>query len=65
MFWAPNGLHEIPEKRFEFPIIWIGKSTVAFLTGRSWRVVTSWYTDRTQNKDFDAVSQTDLSVKAL
>ena len=57
LFWAPNGLHELPEKRFEFPIILLGKSTVAFLTGLSWRVLTSWYTDRAQNKDFDAVSQ--------
>ena len=36
LLWAPNGLHQLPEKRFEFPIILIGKSTVAFLTGRSW-----------------------------
>ena len=61
LFWAPNGLRELPEKRFEFPIILIGKSTVAFLTGRSWRVLTSWYTDRAENKDFDAVSQKDLT----
>ena len=54
LFWAPNGLHELP-------FILIGKLTIAFLTGRLWRVVTSWYTDRAQNKDFDAVSQTDLT----
>ena len=59
LFWAPNGLPELPEKRFEFPIILIGKSTVAFLTGRSLRVLTSWYTDRARN--FDAVSPTDLT----
>ena len=35
------------------------KSTVAFLTGRSLRVLTSWYTDRARN--FDAVSPTDLT----
>ena len=54
LFWAPSGLHELP-------FILIGKLTIAFLTGRLWRVVTSWYTDRAQNKDFDAVSQMDLT----
>ena len=44
LFWAPNGLNELPEVRFEFPFILIGKSTMAFLTGQSWRVLKSWYT---------------------
>ena len=30
LFWAPNGLNELPEVRFEFPFILIGKSTMAF-----------------------------------
>ena len=25
LFWAPNGLNELPEMRFEFPLILIGK----------------------------------------
>ena len=37
---------------------------MAFLTGQSWRVFKSLYTSGTQNKDFDAVSQTD-STKSL
>ena len=40
LFWAPNGLNELPE----FPFNLIGKSTMAFLTGQSWRVLKSWYT---------------------
>ena len=32
LFWAPNGLDELPEKRFDFPFILIGKLTMAFLT---------------------------------
>jgi len=30
--------------RFEFPFNLIGKSTMTFLTGQSWRVLKSWYT---------------------
>ena len=30
--------------RFEFPFNLIGKSTVAFLTGQSWRALKSWFT---------------------
>ena len=36
--WAPNGLNEFPEVRYEFPFNLIGKSTMTFLTGQSWRV---------------------------
>ena len=32
MFWAPNGLNELSQVRFELPFILIGKSTMAFLT---------------------------------
>ena len=45
----------------EFPFNLIGKSTMAFLTGQSWRIPKSWYTGGAQNKDFGAVSQTDLT----
>ena len=31
MFWAPNGLDELPEVSFEFLFSGIGKSTMAFL----------------------------------
>ena len=44
LFWAPSGLNELPEMGFEFPFILIGKSTMAFLTGQSWRVLKSLYT---------------------
>ena len=33
LFWAPNGLNELPEVSLEFPFILIGKLTIAFLTG--------------------------------
>ena len=32
------------EVHFEFCFILIGKLTMAFLTGQSWRVFQSWYT---------------------
>ena len=56
LFWTPNGFNELPEVHFEFPFILIGKLTMAFLTGQSWRVLKSWYTGGAQNKDFGAVS---------
>ena len=30
LFWAPNGLNELPEIRFEFPFKLIGELTIAF-----------------------------------
>ena len=43
LFWVPhNGLSELPEKHFKFPFIFIGKWTMAFLTGQSWNVLKSW-----------------------
>ena len=42
-----NGLNQLPEERFEFPFNLIGKSTMAFLTGQSWRVLKSWSTGGT------------------
>ena len=44
MFWAPNGLNELPEVRVEFPFILIGKSAMASITGQSWHVLKSGYT---------------------
>ena len=38
--------------RFEFPFILIDKLTTAFLTGQSWRVLKSWYTDGGQEQGF-------------
>ena len=43
-FSVPNGLNELTELGFELPFILIGKSTMAFLTGQSWRLLKSWYT---------------------
>ena len=44
LFWAPNGLNELPEVCCKFPFILIGQSIMAFLTVQSWRVLKSWYT---------------------
>ena len=43
LFWAPNGLNELLEIRFEFPFRLIGKLTMAFSRGQSWHVLKSWY----------------------
>ena len=59
--WAPNGLNELPEVRFEFLFILIGKSTMAFSTGQSWRVLNLGTRVGVQNKDFGDVSQTELT----
>ena len=43
-FWASNGHNKfIPEMHSEFLFLLIGKSTMAFLTGQSWRLLKSWY----------------------
>ena len=34
----------------------------AFLTGQSWGILKSWYTDGGQNKDSGIVSKTDLTI---
>ena len=39
-----DGLSELPEVNFEFPFTLIGKSTMAFLTDQSRRILKSWYT---------------------
>ena len=49
MFWTPNGLNELPEVRFEFPFNLIGAYSNL---GTQLEV---------QNKDFGAVSQTELT----
>ena len=43
LFWTPFGLNELSKMRLESPFNLIGKSTMAFLTGQSWRVFKSWY----------------------
>ena len=49
---ALNGLNLLPEMRFEFLFILIGKSTMAFLTGQSWRVLKSWCTGGSLEEGF-------------
>ena len=44
LFWAPNGLNELLEVRFQFPFMLIGILAMAFSTGQSWHVLKSWYT---------------------
>ena len=41
LFWALNGLNELPEMHIEFTFNLIGKLTIAFLMGQSWRVLKS------------------------
>ena len=43
MVWIPNGLNKLPKVHFKFCFIFVGKSTMAFLTGQSWRILKSWY----------------------
>ena len=38
LFWAPNGVNELPEMRFAFPLVLTGQWAMAFLTGQSWRL---------------------------
>ena len=40
--FSENLLSELPEKHFKFPFIFIGKWTMAFLTGQSWNILKSW-----------------------
>ena len=49
-----------PEKLFELPLKVIGKLKMAFLTGRSWRVIKSQM--RVQNEIFGAVSQAESQI---
>ena len=35
LLWAPDRLNKLLEVYFEFPVILIGKSTIAFLTSQS------------------------------
>ena len=35
LFWAPNGLNELPEMRFEFPLILIGPKRTKWTTGNA------------------------------
>lgn len=35
LFWNQNGLNQLPEERFQFPLNLIVKSTMAILTSQS------------------------------
>ena len=50
--------HPTEERTMGTRLVLSRKSTMAFLTGQSWRVVKSWYGWGPQNKDFGAVAQT-------
>ena len=52
LFRASSGFNEVPEVRFVFPFILIGQSTMAFLTGQSWRVLRFWYTGWSSEQGF-------------
>ena len=41
LFWPPTGFNELSEVRVKLPFILIGKSTIAFFKGQSWRVLNS------------------------
>ena len=56
-----RSLNKLPESAFRISFFLIGKSTMAFLKGQSCCVLKSGYTGGAQNKDFGAVSQTDLT----
>ena len=43
MVWVPNGLNKLPKVHFKFCFIFVGKLTMAFLTGQSQRLLKSWY----------------------
>ena len=65
MFWTPNGLNELPEVRFEFPFNLIGdhdKQIKGLLKLANRGVYSNLGTQlEVQNKDFGAVSQTELT----
>ena len=61
LFWAPTGLNELREERFEFLFILIGQSTMTFLTGQSGVYSNTGTQVGVHNKDFGAVSWTDLT----
>ena len=52
LFWALNGLNELPEMRFKFVFSLIGKLTMSFLKGQSWRVLKSGYTGGAPEQEF-------------
>ena len=65
--WTPSGLNELPEVHFEFPFNLIGdhdktKKGLFYLANRGAYKLKSGYTQlEVQNKDFGAVSQTELT----
>ena len=54
LFWPPTGFNELSEVRVKLPFILIGKSTMVFFKGQSWRVLKSWWRPK-------AVFQTSLT----
>ena len=63
LFWASNGLNELPEVSFEFPFTLIGKSEMAFF----YQVNHGAYSNPgtqvgAKNMDFGAVSQTTITT---
>ena len=64
MFWAPNGLNELPEVRFEFPFNLIGdhdKQNKGLFKLANRGAYSNLGTQlEVQSKDFGAVSQTEL-----
>ena len=52
LFWAPNGVNELPEVRFEFPSMLIGIMIMTYLNGQSRRVIKSWYIGGGQEQRF-------------
>ena len=61
LFWAPTGLNELREERFEFLFILIGQSTMTFLTGQSGVYLNTGTQVGVHIKDFGAASWTDLT----
>ena len=57
LFWAPNGLNELLEMRFEFPFNLIGKLTIAFFKQANYGAYLNSGTQvGAQNKNLGAVS---------
>ena len=53
LFWAPHGLNELLEMRFDFLFNLIGKLTMVFFkNGESWRLIKSWYTGGGEDQGF-------------
>ena len=59
---APKELDELPEVRFEFSFKLISQLNNDFLTGQSWCMLISWYTDKGPEQGFRRLlAQMDLT----